>query len=62
MKIKKVLVLVELENGAAHQVLSTHDKKIIALNFMKIDGSLLLSENIAPITIDWTDNIKEEKL
>ena len=54
MKIKTILVLVELENGHVHQVLTTADQKEICLSLMRSkDGKLLLSERIEPITLEF---------
>lgn len=51
MKIKTIAVLVELENGNAHQLLATKEQKITALHFLKNEetGYLQLSEEIEPI-------------
>lgn len=53
MKIKKIAILVELENGNAHQVLATASMKEIILNFLtNKDGVLQLSDQIEPITFE----------
>ena len=53
MKIKKTLVLVEMENGDVHQVLATPEQKEISIILMKDErGVLLLSERVEPVTLE----------
>lgn len=53
MKINKILVLVELENGDAHQVLASKEQKEICVRLLKSeDGVLRLSEKIKPIRLE----------
>jgi hypothetical protein len=55
MKVKTILILVELDNGNVHQVVAEHDKKIICLSLLRGDeGKLLLSERVEPITLEFT--------
>lgn len=53
MKVKRILVLVELENGHAHQVLTSHEQKEIYLNLMKAEnGEIMLSKRIKPVILE----------
>lgn len=53
MKIKTILVLVELDNGHVHQVLSSHDQKQICVSLMKTEkGEILLSKRVKPIILE----------
>ena len=53
MKIKKILILVELENGDAHQVLASKEQKEICVHLLKSeDGVLRLSKKIKPIRLE----------
>lgn len=53
MKINKILVLVELENGDAHQVLASKEQKEICVRLLKSeDGVLRLSKKIKPIRLE----------
>ena len=53
MKINKILILVEMENGAVHQVLTKKEIKEIALNMMTNDeGVLQLSDRVEPLTLE----------
>jgi hypothetical protein len=57
MKIKTILVLVELENGNVHQVLADKEQKEICVNLMRSEeGVLRLSERIKPITLEFYKN------
>jgi len=60
MKIKTILILVELDNGNVHQVLAEHDKKIICMALLKSkNGTLLLSERVEHITLEFQSaNVK----
>jgi hypothetical protein len=54
MKIQKVLVLVELENGHVHQVLADAEQKEICVNLMRSeDGALQLSKRLKPVTLEF---------
>ena len=53
MKIKTILILVELDNGNAHQVLADAETKEICMNLLTNDeGVLRLSHRIEPITLE----------
>jgi hypothetical protein len=53
MKIKTILVLVELDNGHVHQVLSSHDQKEICVSLMKTEhGKILLSKRVKPVVLE----------
>jgi hypothetical protein len=53
MKIKKILVLAEFENGDAHQVLASKEQKEICVHLLKSeDGVLRLSKKIKPIRLE----------
>jgi hypothetical protein len=53
MKVKTVLVLVEMDNGQVHQVLAEKEKKEIVLQLLRSDtGTLRLSERLNPITLE----------
>jgi hypothetical protein len=53
MKINKILVLVELENGDAHQVLTSREQKEICVHLLRSeDGQLRLSQKIKPIKLE----------
>lgn len=60
-EIKTILVLVELENGNAHQVLASKTQKEIALQILKNEdkGVLMLDQEIMPITLEYS-NPKQE--
>jgi hypothetical protein len=56
MKVKRILVLVELDNGHAHQVLTSYEKKEICLNLMKAEnGEIMLSKRIKPVILEFFD-------
>lgn len=57
-KIEKILVLVELENGKVHQVLTSKKRKEMSLQIMKSEkhGSLMLSEEVEPIKLEFKNN------
>ena len=51
--IKTILILVEFEDGNAHQVLSTKEHKKMAIDFIAtLDGTLKLSDEIEPLTLE----------
>ena len=50
--IKEIVVLVELANGHAYQVLTSQDVKRACLGLMEVEGRLLLSEPLKPIRIE----------
>jgi len=51
--IKTVLILVEFENGNAHQVLATKEHKKIMIDLLAtMSGGLKLSEEIEPLTLN----------
>lgn len=53
MRVKTVLVLVEMDNGHVHQVLAEKEKKEIVLQLLRSDtGTLRLSERVEPITLE----------
>ena len=54
MKIKTILILVELDNGAVHQVLTTKEQKEICLTVLRSEqsGSILLSDRVEPIMLE----------
>jgi len=53
MKLKTILVLVELEDGSVHQVLCSQIIKDLCIDLMTTEtGTLRLSERIEPITIE----------
>lgn len=54
---KTILVLVELENGNVHQVLTSKEQKEIALRFMKNEkeDALMLSKEIEPLELEFKD-------
>ncbi len=52
MRVKTILVLVELDNGHVHQVLASAEQKEICLALMRTEnGVLLLSERVAPVVL-----------
>lgn len=56
MKIKKIIVLVELENGNAHQVLASREQKEICLSLLSTeDGVLRLSSEIEAVSIRYAN-------
>jgi len=51
--ISKILICVEMDNGNAHQVLTSIDNKQMALRLIaSIDEGLKLSSQIEPFTLD----------
>lgn len=53
MKVKSIVVLVELENGNCHQVLTTNQQKEAALSILvSSNGKLTLSDEIEPIKFE----------
>lgn len=53
MKVKTILVLVELDNGHVHQVLAEKEKKEIAIHLLRSEaGTLRLSERIESVTLE----------
>lgn len=49
--IEVIVILVQLKNGNAHQVLTTKENKEIALQIIAAnDGKLSLDKELAPIT------------
>lgn len=53
MKITQVLILVEMDNGHAHQVLTSKEHKDLVLQLLRNDeGVLQLSERVKPITVE----------
>lgn len=56
-QIEKILVLVELKNGNVHQVLTSKDRKTIALKMMESEkhGKIMLSEEIEPIELQFKE-------
>lgn len=54
--VKKVLIIVELEDGSAHQVLATSDEKKTALFAMvATGGKLVLDKELMPIVLKTKD-------
>lgn len=52
--ITKILILVELEDGTARQVLASKAQKELALQFLKSeDGSLKVTGPIEPIQLEF---------
>jgi hypothetical protein len=53
MKIKTILVLVELDNGAVHQALAPADQKREYLRFLRDreEDAVLLSTRVEPVTL-----------
>lgn len=57
MKVHKILILVELENGSVHQVLASAEQKEICIALMRSEeGVLRLSERVEPITLEELRN------
>ncbi len=53
MKIRRILILVELDNGHAHQVLANAEKKEVCMALLRNeDGELLLSKRVKPVTLE----------
>jgi hypothetical protein len=53
MKIKTILVLVELDNGHVHQVLASKEQKDICVNLLKSEeGIIRLSERVKPVMLE----------
>jgi hypothetical protein len=53
MKVKRILILVEMENGKVHQILSSVEKKEAVIGFLSNDkGVLQLSSEVEPITLE----------
>lgn len=51
--IKTVLILVELDNGNAHQVLATKENKKLALTILaQMEGKLLLDAELVPFELE----------
>jgi hypothetical protein len=56
---EKIVIVVQLKNGCAHQVLSTSDNKIILLKMLsKMDGTLNLSKEIEPFILKTKKTIE----
>lgn len=54
MKIRTILILVELDNGHVHQVLGSAEQKEICMGLLcSEDGVLRLSERVEPITLEF---------
>lgn len=52
MKIKKILILVELDNGCVHQVLASAEQKDLCVQLLRTeDGVLRLSEEVEAIKL-----------
>lgn len=59
MKIKTILILVELDNGHIHQVLSSKEQKEICMALLRSEeGVLRLSERVEPITLEFHSDAK----
>jgi len=59
MKIKTILILVELDNGHVHQVLASKEQKEICVNLLKSEeGIIRLSERVEPIILEKYDLTK----
>ena len=53
MKIKTILILVELENGHVHQVLASKAQKEICVHLLRTDeGVLQVSDRVEPIKLE----------
>lgn len=60
MKVKTVLVLVEMDNGHVHQVLASAEQKRVCVELMRSDeGVLRLSEQLEPITLKFANENKK---
>ena len=52
--IEKIVVIVQLKNGSAHQVLTTKENKRIALQIINLaDNGLKLDKEIMPMTFEY---------
>jgi len=51
--VKKILILVETDDGKAHQVLATHEQKQIALMMLSGQGLIRFSPEIEPVEITF---------
>ena len=59
MKIQKILILVELDNGHVHQVLAPEEQKEICMSLLRSDaGVLRLSDRVEPITLEFHNTPK----
>lgn len=48
---KTIAILVELEDGSAHQVLATKENKHLVIDMLStMEGGLKISERIEPVT------------
>lgn len=53
MKIKTILILVELDGGEVHQVLARKDQKEVMLELLRDPkGVLLLSDRVEPVELE----------
>ncbi len=54
MKIEKILIVVELDNGNAHQVLASNDNKHLAINFLgRLENGIKLDKQLEPYTLKY---------
>lgn len=54
MKIQTILILVELDNGHVHQVLSSKEQKEICIAMLRSEeGVLRLSDRVEPLTLEF---------
>lgn len=62
MKIRTILVLVELDNGHVHQVLAPAEQKEVCVALLRSEsGVLRLSERVEPITLEFhSANIQDQ--
>lgn len=53
MKIQTILILVELNNGHAHQVLASAEQKEICMALLRSEeGVLRLSDRVEPVVLE----------
>ena len=53
--IKRVLVLVEMEDNAVRQVIANPELKKAYLHFLQEDGVLRVTEEVMPIELEFKD-------
>lgn len=52
MKIEKILIIIELDNGAAHQVLASKENKDLMIQMIgKLENGIALDKELEPINL-----------
>ena len=58
-KVKKIIIVVEFEDGSFGEVLAPYNEKKMALSFLSNDEKQLrVSKEILPISINYKNNLE----